>query len=852
MIGGSVMKQQFNVTGMSCAACSAHVEKAVRALPGLQDVQVNLLAGSMTTEYTEDQLSDQEIIQAVIDAGYGASVKGKAAMQQASAADNGQQELKSMQQRIVTSFVFLIVLMYISMGSMVGLPIPAFLSGAENAVNFALTQFLLTIPIVIVNKKYYINGFKTLWHRAPTMDALIAVGSSAALIYGVFVLYQLGWGLGHQDMPRVHQYMHDLYFESAAMILTLVTLGKYFETRAKKKTGEAISKLMDLRPKTAVILRDGTEVTVPIEEVQVGDLVVVRPGQNIPVDGIITEGQAALDEAALTGESIPVEKGVGDTVIAATINKNGFITFRASRVGDQTTLSQIIRLVEEASASKAPIAKLADRVAGVFVPIVLGIALITLIVWLLVGQTFTFALSCAIAVLVISCPCALGLATPVAIMVGTGVGAENGVLFQSAEALELLHKVDAVVLDKTGTVTEGHPVVTDLKAFGVSEKELLEIAYTLEQPSEHPLAEAIVTYAKAKQTRSLSISGFEAQTGKGITALIDGHACIAGKATMLEAQGISTSQGSDYGNELAQQGKTPLYFARDGILIGVIGVADVVKPSSKQAIDQFKHLGIDVTLLTGDHRITAQAICNHLGIPHVIAEVLPQDKEREVRRLQAEGKTVAMVGDGINDAPALARADVGIAIGAGTDVAISSADVVLMKSDLMDAVNAIRLSRSVIRNIKENLFWAFIYNCIGIPLAAGVFWIPFALKLSPMFGAVAMSLSSVCVVSNALRLKFFRPLHAEINPQTPAVSMAETTDTRKDESTMEKTIVIEGMMCPHCSGHVHDALCKLPGVQSAEVSHETGEAICTLSEDVANEVLTQAVTDAGYKVVGIE
>lgn len=846
------MRQQFNVTGMSCAACSAHVEKAVRSLPGLQDVQVNLLAGSMTAEYTEGQLSDQEIIQAVIDAGYGASVKGKTAAQQASAADNGQQELKSMQQRIITSFVFLIVLMYISMGSMVGLPIPSFLSGTKNAVNFALTQFLLTIPIVIVNKKYYINGFKTLWHRAPTMDALIAVGSSAALIYGVFVLYQLGWGLGHQDMPRVHQYMHDLYFESAAMILTLVTLGKYFETRAKKKTGEAISKLMDLRPKTAVILRDGTEVTVPIEEVQVGDLVVVRPGQNIPVDGIITEGQAALDEAALTGESIPVEKGIGDTVIAATINKNGFITFRASRVGDQTTLSQIIRLVEEASASKAPIAKLADRVAGVFVPIVLGIALITLIVWLLVGQTFTFALSCAIAVLVISCPCALGLATPVAIMVGTGVGAENGVLFQSAEALELLHKVDAVVLDKTGTVTEGHPVVTDLKAFGVSEKELLEIAYTLEQPSEHPLAEAIVTYAQEKQTRSLSISGFEAQTGKGITALIDGHACIAGKAAMLEAQGISTSQGTNYGNELAQQGKTPLYFARDGILIGVIGVADVVKPSSKQAIDQFKHLGIDVTLLTGDHRITAQAICDQLGIPHVIAEVLPQDKEREVRRLQAEGKTVAMVGDGINDAPALARADVGIAIGAGTDVAISSADVVLMKSDLMDAVNAIRLSRSVIRNIKENLFWAFIYNCIGIPLAAGVFWIPFALKLSPMFGAAAMSLSSICVVSNALRLKFFRPLHAEINPQTPAVSMAEATDTRKDESTMEKTIVIEGMMCPHCSGHVHDALCKLPGVQSAEVSHETGKAICTLSEDVANEVLTQAVTDTGYKVVGIE
>lgn len=848
------MKQQFNVTGMSCAACSAHVEKAVRALPGMQDVQVNLLAGSMTAEFSESQVCDQDIIQAVIDAGYGASVKGKANTTQAAAPDQGQQELRSMKHRILVSFAFLIVLMYVSMGSMIGLPIPSFLTGPENAVNFALTQFLLTLPIVIVNKKYYVNGFKTLWHRAPTMDALIAVGSGAALVYGIFVLYQLGWGLGHQDLDRVHQYMHDLYFESAAMILTLVTLGKYFETRAKKKTGEAISKLMDLRPQTAVILRNGAEVTVPVEEVQVGDLVVVRPGQSIPVDGIITEGQAALDEAALTGESIPVEKGVGDAVIAATINKNGFITFQASRVGDETTLSQIIRLVEEASASKAPIAKLADRVAGVFVPVVLGIALVTLIIWLLVGQTFTFALSCAIAVLVISCPCALGLATPVAIMVGTGVGAENGVLFQSAEALELLHKVDAVVLDKTGTVTEGHPAVTDLKSFGVSEQALLEIAYALEQPSEHPLAEAIITYAQNRRTRSLPIQGFEAQPGKGITAQVDGHSCMAGKAAMLEAQGIITTIGAEYAQALAQQGKTPLFFARDGVLIGIVGVADVVKPSSKAAIEQFKRLGIDVTLLTGDHRVTAQAICEQLNIPHVIAEVLPQDKEREVRRLQESGKTVAMVGDGINDAPALARADVGIAIGAGTDVAISSADVVLMKSDLMDAVNAIRLSRSVIRNIKENLFWAFIYNCIGIPLAAGVFWIPFALKLSPMFGAAAMSLSSVCVVSNALRLKFFRPIASSTESQNPTFSSVEvdTTELRKDESTMTKTISIEGMMCPHCSGHVHDALCKLSGVEAAEVSHENGKAICTLSASVSDEALTQAVTDAGYKVLGIE
>lgn len=593
------------------------------------------------------------------------------------------------------------------------------------------------------------------------------------------------------------------------------------------------------------------EISIPVEQVQVGDLVIVRPGQSIPVDGIITEGQSALDESALTGESIPVEKGIGDTVIAATLNKTGFLTFRASRVGEQTTLAQIIRLVEDASASKAPIAKLADRVAGVFVPIVLGIAFLTTIIWLIAGQTFTFALSCGITVLVISCPCALGLATPVAIMVGTGVGAQNGVLFQSAEALELLHKVDAVVLDKTGTVTEGHPIVTDLQPIGHTEQHLLEIAYALEQPSEHPLAEAIVTYAQEHDVRRLPVSDFTAQIGKGITAAVNGHCCIAGNAAIMEAQGIPISDGVTLGQQLAEQGKTPLYFAEDGVLIGVIGVADVVKSSSRAAVAQLKHLGIDVTLLTGDHHVTAQAICKQLDIPHVISEVLPHEKEREVRRLQEQGKTVAMVGDGINDAPALARADVGIAIGAGTDVAISSADVVLMKSDLMDAVNAIRLSRSVIRNIKENLFWAFFYNCIGIPLAAGVFWIPFALKLNPMFGAAAMSLSSIFVVSNALRLKFFRPILS-----TPAHTEQESREiennlTRKEDVMMKKTISIEGMMCPHCSGHVHDALCNLPGVQSAEVSHETGKAVCTLSSDVSDDLLIKAVSDAGYKVLEI-
>lgn len=844
--GRKCVKQQFNVTGMSCAACSAHVEKAVGELAGVEQVQVNLMANSMAVSFAEDTVNAQDIIQAVTDAGYGASLKG--AKVQTDQKIEDKKELKEMQNRIVTSFIFLAFLMYVSMGSMMGLPLPKSLSGMENAANFALTQLLLTLPIILVNRKYYVNGFRTLWHRAPTMDALIAVGSGAALVYGVFAMYQIGWGLGHQDMERVHQYTHDLYFESAAMILTLVTLGKYFETRAKRKTSEAISKLMNLRPETAHVIRNGQEVQVPVDEVQVGDLVVVRPGQGIPVDGVITQGQTALDESALTGESIPVEKGEGDAVIAATINKTGFITFRASRVGEETTLSQIIHLVEEASASKAPIAKLADRVAGVFVPVVLVIALLTTIVWLIAGQTFTFALSCGIAVLVISCPCALGLATPVAIMVGTGVGAENGVLFQSAEALEELHRVDTVILDKTGTVTEGRPVVTNVQAYGVTERQLLEIAYGLEQASEHPLADAIVTYAKEQNVNLLSVQGFEAQVGYGVSAVVAGKRCMAGKAAMLTEQHISLENGKRFAEQLAEQGKTPMYFAQEGQLVGIIGVADVLKPSSQEAVTQLKRLGIDVTLLTGDHRKTAQAICNELGIDHVIAEVMPQDKEREVRRLQEAGKKVVMVGDGINDAPALARADVGIAIGAGTDVAISAADVVLMKSDLMDAVNAIRLSRMTIRNIKQNLFWAFIYNCIGIPLAAGVFWVPFMLKLNPMFGAAAMSLSSVCVVSNALRLRLFQPLKA--NNQT-IQSQEIISESGKEEKTMEKTIVIEGMMCPNCSKHVHDALCALPGMDNAEVSHASGMAVCTMQEAIADDVLTQVVSDAGYHVVEI-
>lgn len=849
------MTQNFNVTGMSCAACSAHVEKAVGALPGVRLVQVNLLAGTMKVEYDESALDDSSIIKAVVDGGYGASVRSKEGAKASAAAPpaDPNADLKEMQQRILISFVFLALLMYVSMGHMVGVPLPGVLAGAENMMSFALTQFLLTLPICIVNKKYYINGFKTLWHRAPTMDALIAVGSGAAMLYGVFALYQIGYGLGHGDMARVHEYGHDLYFESAGMILALVTLGKYFETRAKKRTGEAIAKLMDLRPQTAQVIRDGVETTVPIDEVLVGDLIAVRPGQSVPVDGVITEGRTALDESALTGESIPVEKGEGDAIIAATVNKTGSVIFRASRVGDDTTLSQIIRLVEEASASKAPIAALADKVAGVFVPVVLGIAFVTAAVWLAVGASFTFVLSCAIAVLVISCPCALGLATPVAIMVGTGVGAENGVLFQSAEALERLQAVNAVVLDKTGTVTEGHPRVTDVVPDGVAERELLTVALSLEQPSEHPLAEAVVTYARAQGVPPAETKDFSAEVGKGIAAKVNGKPCTAGNARLMREQGIDLSGLEAQGAAFAAAGKTPLYFACEGQAIGLLAIADVVKETSAQAVQALRNLHIDVTLLTGDNQVTAEAIRKELDIPRVVAEVLPQDKEREIRALQEQGQVVAMVGDGINDAPALARADVGIAIGAGTDVAIESADVVLMKSDLMDAVNAVRLSHAVIRNIRQNLFWAFFYNCIGIPLAAGVFWTAFGLKLSPMFGAAAMSLSSVCVVSNALRLKLFRPLHSQRSAAQPAETIETVNETkkRKEETSMKKTISIEGMMCPHCSGRVTEALNALEGV-SAEVSHETGKAVCTLTGAVSDDALRAAVTGAGYQVLGIE
>ena len=855
-------KQKFNITGMTCSACSAHVEKAVNRLEGVKAASVNLLANSMTAEFDEEVLSAQDIIQAVIQSGYGASLPEKAGTKarETPKEDVMAQELAGMKRRMVWSFVFLIPLFYISMGHMMGAPLPAFLVGHENAVAFGLTQLLLTLPIMVINQKYYRVGFKTLWHRSPNMDSLIAVGSAAAVVYGVAALYCIGWGLGHGDEALVTHYSMDLYFESAGMILALITLGKYLETRSKGKTGEAISRLMDLAPKTATVVRESTEVEIPVEEVQVGDRVVVRPGQSIPVDGVIVEGQSAVDESARTGESLPVDKGPGDKVAAASINKSGFFTFEASRVGEDTTLAQMIRLVEEASASKAPIAKLADKVSGIFVPVVMGIALLAALAWLATGHTATQALTAGVAVLVISCPCALGLATPVAIMVGTGKGAENGILIKSAEALELLHTVDTVVLDKTGTLTQGKPVVTDiLPAPGWSEDGLLATAYCLEGPSEHPLATAIVEEAERRDIPVTSVGGFTAVHGRGVRAELDKHTYIGGNRAMVEEAGINLGEWAAKADELAAQGKTPLYFGdeTDKKLLGIIAVADTPKPSSRDAVAAFKELGLEVVMLTGDNRRTAGAIGKELGVTQVMAEVLPQDKERKIAALQAEGKKVAMVGDGINDAPALARAEVGLAIGAGTDVAIESADIVLMKSDLLDVAAAVELSRATIRNIKENLFWAFFYNSLGIPLAAGVFYYALHWQLNPMFAAAAMSLSSVTVVTNALRLRFFKSKFRSDTPAGPACSGTCPLELKDKPNQggakpMNKTMKIEGMMCTHCTGRVEKALSAIDGVTAVEMSLEGKSATLTLSKDVDNQVLTDAVTQAGYEVVSVQ
>ena len=858
------MKQKFTVTGMTCSACSAHVDKAVRKLEGVSEVNVNLLGGSMTVEYDPAAETPEDIIAAVDAAGYGCALPQKAAPgkqdTRADAARQMEEELAGMKRRFLISLCFLVPLFYIAMGHMMGWPLPQFLHDSRNALAFAFIQFLLVLPIMYVNDKYYRVGFKTLLHGAPNMDSLIAVGSAAAVVYGIAAIFQIGYGLGHGDTARVEQWSMDLYFESAGMILTLITLGKFLETRSKGKTSQAISRLMDLAPKTAVILRDGREVELPVEEVAVGDLLLVRPGQSIPVDGVVVEGASAVDESALTGESLPVDKGPGDKVAAASINKSGSFTFRATRVGDDTTLAQMIALVDEAASSKAPIAKLADKVAGVFVPAVICIAIVTAAVWLIAtGGDVTRALTAGVAVLVISCPCALGLATPVAIMVGTGKGAENGILIKSAEALETLHTIKTIVLDKTGTVTQGKPRVTDLyPCEGTTPEELLCVAASLEKPSEHPLAQAIVAEAEERGIPLVPAEGFRAVHGKGVQASLQGAGFLAGNRALMEERGVDLGAERLLADSLAENGKTPLYFAQDGKLIGVVAVADTVKPTSAAAIAAFRDMGIDVVMLTGDNRRTAEAIGRELGVTNVIAEVLPQDKERVVAGLQQEGKRVAMVGDGINDAPALARADVGIAIGAGTDVAIESADIVLMKSDLMDAVTAVELSKATIHNVKENLFWAFCYNTIGIPLAAGVFYPILGWQLSPMFGAAAMSLSSVSVVTNALRLKLFKPKHtapAAPREDAPASEAPQRSvshipqNQNKGVSPMEKKIMIEGMMCQNCVKHVSNALNGLPG-ETANVDLEGKCA--TVSGPATDEELKKAVEDAGYQVVSIQ
>ncbi len=851
-------KQKFNITGMTCSACSAHVEKAVSKLEGMQSAAVSLMTNSMVVQYDDGALSVQDIVRAVEEAGYGASLPqtGSAAKAESrSAAGQMEEELSSMKRRLIWSFVFLIPLFYISMGHMLGAPLPGWLLGHENAVAVGLTQLLHSLPIMYINDKYYKVGFKTLWHRAPNMDALIAVGSLAAVVYGVFAIYQMGFGLGHGDMELVKRYHMDLYFESAGMILTLITLGKFLETRSRGKTSQAITRLMDLAPKTAHVLRSGVEVEVPVEEVRVGDKVVVRPGQAIPVDGTVVEGASAVDESALTGESLPVDKGPGDRVAAASINKSGAFTFEASRVGEDTTLAQMIRLVEEASASKAPIAKLADKVAGVFVPVVMGIALIAAAAWLLTGHGVTQALTAGVAVLVISCPCALGLATPVAIMVATGKGAENGILIKSAEALEALHTVDTVVLDKTGTLTQGKPRVTDiLPAEDMEENGLLTLAACLEAPSEHPLADAIGEESRSRNLAITSVGNFQAVHGRGVRAELGGKVFLGGNRAMMEEAGIAPGSLAAQADALAAQGRTPLYFGdeKQKKILGIIAVADTPKPTSAKAVAAFRELGLDVVMLTGDNKRTADAIGKELGVTSVLAEVLPQDKERKVRELQEAGKKVAMVGDGINDAPALARADVGLAIGAGTDVAIESADSVLMKSDLLDAAAAVELSRAAIRNIKQNLFWAFFYNSLGIPLAAGVFYAALQWQLNPMFAAAAMSMSSVTVVSNALRLRFFKSKFRSEPPAADAVPEIQDKINQGGNKKMTKTMKIEGMMCAHCTGRVEKALSALEGVSAVEMSLEGKSATLTLNREVDDKVLTDAVTEAGYEVVSIQ
>lgn len=837
---------------MSCAACSSRVEKAVSKVPGVTSCSVSLLTNSMGVEGTA---SEQEIIKAVADAGYGASKKGEgAAKTQSSSASAGEDMLKdrttpALKKRLIASLGFLIVLMYFSMGHMMwGWPVPGFMK--DNHVMMGLLQMLLTIAVMVINQKFFISGFKGMIHRAPNMDTLVALGSGATFVYSTYALFAMTDAQMRGDMDAVMSYMHDFYFESAAMILALITVGKMLEARSKGKTTDALKGLMKLAPKTAVVIRGEKEVQVSIEQVQKGDCFVVKPGENIPVDGEVIEGNSAVNESALTGESIPVDKAVGDKVSAATVNQSGYLKCRATRVGEDTTLSQIIQMVSDAAATKAPIAKIADRVSGVFVPTVITIAVITIIVWLIAGQSIGFALSRGIAVLVISCPCALGLATPVAIMVGNGMGARNGIMFKTAVSLEETGKMQIVALDKTGTITSGEPKVTDIiPAAGVTEDTLLKYAYALENKSEHPLARAILEKAKEENAGIEEVTGFQALPGNGLTAILDGHTLYGGNHTFISSKVSVDGDIQKKAEKLAEAGKTPLFFGNEDRLLGVIAVADVIKEDSPQAIKELQNMGIHVVMLTGDNERTAKAIGQQAGVDEVIAGVLPEGKEQVIRKLKEKGK-VAMVGDGINDAPALTRADMGIAIGAGTDVAIDAADVVLMKSRLSDVPAAIRMSRATLRNIHENLFWAFFYNIIGIPLAAGVWYPLFGWKLNPMFGAAAMSLSSFCVVSNALRLNLFKMYDASKDKKLKAKK--EKKRSKKEDKTMKKIMHIEGMMCGHCEAAVKKALEALPQVDEAVVSHEAGTAELTLNAEIADDVLKKTVEDKDYTVTSVE
>ncbi|EEO27957.1 heavy metal translocating P-type ATPase [Oxalobacter paraformigenes] len=862
-------KERFDITGMTCSACSSRVDKAVTALDGVSEVSVNLLKNSLSVSFDPEKTDEKAIIAAVEKAGYGAIPRkgNKTAPASGSGATGtAEAEKKDVARRLAVSILFTIPLFYLSMGHMAGLPLPGMFLGTENALAFAFTQFLLTIPVGFVNFSYFRTGFKTLFSGAPNMDSLIAIGSGAAVVSGIYAIYKIGFALGHGDMATAHDFAMNLYFESAATILTLITLGRFFEARAKGKTSDAISRLMELAPKTATRLKDGVEQRIPAEDVQTGDILVVKAGEAVPVDGVITEGSGWLDESALTGESVPAEKQAGDTVSGATINRSGHFLMRATRVGDDTTLAQIVKLVDEATSSKAPIARLADRISGIFVPAVIVIAVAATLVWLFLGYGAEFALSIGISVLVISCPCALGLATPTAIMVGTGRGAVNGILFKSAEAIENAQAVDTVVLDKTGTVTEGKPVVTDiLVADDTDDTTLLTVAASLEKLSEHPLGNAIVDEAARRRIPLLKVTGFTQTPGQGISGKIDGHPCHAGNRRLIDASGIATGpEWESLAASLAADGKTVLYFIRDTALLGMIAVADTVKPTSRAAVGELEAMGLDVIMLTGDNAQTAAAVQRATGIRRALAEVLPQDKEKEIRSLEEKGRQVAMVGDGINDAPALARADVGIAIGAGTDIAIESADVVLMKNDLLDVVTAIRLSKAVMRTIRQNLFWAFIYNIVGIPVAAGVLYSMNGLILNPMIAAAAMSFSSVSVVLNALRLRFFRPERIvlpdgpETGPSRRPAAIPEPvirtlfTHTIERKPVMKKILQIQGMNCGHCSASVEKALKAVPGVTGVTVDLAGKTATVEAGSGVSGEALTAAVTDAGFQVTGIQ